>query len=78
MGTGMSFTITLEWLVLHSNNGALTRDQVVTLGESWPIEQGWKRRWAGMVISEEQQARFERRLPRKIAKQIPAGAGELF
>lgn len=60
------FAITAEWLELHATGpGGWTARQLATLGISWPPVKGWRSRLVGQVITAEQVAEFERKVPRK-------------
>jgi hypothetical protein len=74
-----TFVVTLDWVMAHTESGlSLTRDQVLAVGDTWPIQQGWKQRWVGKMITEEQRLRFEERLKFGPAKRRPVANQELF
>jgi hypothetical protein len=73
------FVVTLDWIMAHTDSGlSLTRDQVLAVDDTWPVRAGWKHRWVGRRISDEQRARFEQRLNRAAAKRVPLAVGSLF
>ena len=54
------FTITDQWIDQHrSDRGGWTRTQIEALGESWPLQAGWRRRAIGRQISDDAKTRFE-------------------
>lgn len=74
-----TFTVTLEWLMAHTEDGlALTRDQVLAVGDTWPVRSGWKERWVGRVITEESRHRFQERLKFGPAKRRALTSRQLF
>lgn len=74
----MTFTVTDEWLVKYSNNGAWTADQFESLGlPRLPIK-GWRARVLGTQISAQAARRFERMLKRKEARSVGAQSLDLF
>lgn len=74
-----TFTVTLEWLMAHTDSGlSLTRDQVLAIGDTWPIQSGWKHRWVGRRITLAQRLRFEEHLKFGPAKRKAVANQELF
>ena len=55
------FTVTKQWLRQHasSNGSGYTRDQLSTLGLSWPPPKGWLERIVGSEISDLCKSQFE-------------------
>lgn len=72
------FTITLEWLLLHSRNRNLTKDQVLALNEPWPLTSGWMDRLPGKVIPHWRKLQFERHLRVKQVRDSGGGSLDLL
>lgn len=57
------FTITKHWLKVHSSGhsrGGWTKDQLASIGVSWPPPSGWIDALIGSMVEEGQRADFER------------------
>ena len=54
------FKITREWIHAHKTpRGGWTSAQLAVIGVAWPPTSGWVTQASGIVISDEQRARFE-------------------
>ncbi len=51
--------ITKQWLKKNSQKGAMTREQLATLGIGWTPPKGWKAGLIGRSISDETAKRIE-------------------